>query len=136
MPNYDASRYDPPAPVAQVTLRDLRSGTLLPNVLLLLDTGADITLLPRAAVERLGVKPVGGKDYELLGFDGSRSTAQAVELDMIFLQKVYRGRYLLIDDDRGVLGRDVLASVALLLHGPRQEWSERDAGDGQDRAVP
>jgi Aspartyl protease len=127
MPNYDTSRYDPPAPVAQVTLRDMNSGVLLSNILLLLDTGADVTLLPRAAVERLGVKPVSGKDYELLGFNGSRSTAQAVELDMIFLKKAYRGRYLLIDDDRGVLRRDVLASVALLLHGPRQEWSEQEA---------
>jgi hypothetical protein len=37
MPNYDGSLYDPPAPVAQVTLRDPRSGVLAPNVLLLLD---------------------------------------------------------------------------------------------------
>lgn len=128
MPNYDVSHYDPPAPVGQVTLRDGNSGALLPNVLLLLDTGADITMLPRIAVERLGVKPTSGKGYELLGFDGSRSTAQAVELDMIFLNKAYRGRYLLIDDERGILGRDVLSNVALLLDGPRQEWSEHGCG--------
>ena len=127
MPNYDASHYDPPAPVAQVTLRDINSGALLPSVFLLLDTGADVTLLPRSAVERLGVKPLNGHSYELLAFDGSRSTVQAVELDMIFLQKAYRGKYLLIDDERGVLGRDVLANVVLLLHGPRQEWSEQTA---------
>ena len=130
MPNYDASHYDPPAPVAQVTLRDTNSGALLPNVLLLLDTGADITLLPRMAVDRLGVKPLGGKDYQLLGFDGIPRTAQAVELDMVFLNKAYRGRYLLIDSDHGVLGRDVLSNVVLLLDGPRQEWSEQESGDG------
>jgi hypothetical protein len=124
MPSYDASHFDPPAPIAQVTLREIDGQTLLPNVTLLLDTGADITLLPRAAVERLGVKPLNGAGYELLGFDGSKSTAQAVELDMIFLKKAYRGRYLLIDEERGVLGRDVLASVVLRLDGPRQEWSE------------
>ena len=38
MGNYDASRYEPPAPVAQVTLRNMNDGTLAPNVLLLLDT--------------------------------------------------------------------------------------------------
>ena len=130
MPNYDASRYDPPAPIAQVTLRNMNSGALLPNVFLLVDTGADITLLPRSAAERLGVNPVSGKDYELLGFDGSRSTAQAAELDMIFLNKTYRGKYLLIDDERGVLGRDVLANVVLLLDGPRQEWSEQAKPQG------
>jgi hypothetical protein len=43
---------------------------------------------------------------------------------MIFLNKVYRGRYLLIEDEHGVLGRDVLANVVLRLDGPRQEWSE------------
>jgi len=44
---------------------------------------------------------------------------------LIFLQRAFRGRYLLIDSDRGVLGRDVLASVILLLNGPRQEWSQQ-----------
>lgn len=130
MPDYDASRYDPPAPIAEVTLRDVNSGALQPNVLLLVDTEADITLLPRLAVERLGVKPISGVEYELLGFDGNKSAAPVVELDMIFLRRAFRGRYLLINDDQGVLGRDVLASVALILDGPRQEWQEFQ------RAVP
>lgn len=121
MPNYDALHYSPPAPVAQVSLRDIGSQSLLPNVLLLIDTGADITLLPRAAVEILGVS-TSGTDYELLGFDGTKSTAKAVELDMIFLKKAYRGRYLLIDSEHGVLGREVLCHIALLLNGPAQEW--------------
>lgn len=126
MPAYDASRYDPPAPVAEVSLRgsNAAGGTVVPNVLLLIDSGADITLLPRSAVQRLGVKPEPGPSYELIGFDGTRSTAESVELDMIFLGKAFRGRYLLIDDERGILGRDVLASVSLLLNGPKQEWSE------------
>jgi hypothetical protein len=81
-------------------------------------------LLPRIAVEHLGVKPISGIEYELLGFDGNRSKAQAVELDMIFLQRAFRGRYLLMDGNRGVLGRDVLASIVLLLDGPRREWTE------------
>jgi hypothetical protein len=136
MPSYDASHYDPRAPVARVTLRDMNSGALLPDVLLLLDTGADITLLPRNAVERLGVRPLSGQDYQLLGFDGTPRAAQAVELDVIFLMRVYRGRYLLIDGDHGILGRDVLCNVVLLLNGPRQEWSEREAGEASaSRAV-
>jgi hypothetical protein len=124
MPSYDAAHYDPPAPVAQVSLRPV--GTTAPPVdaFLLLDTGADITLLPRAAVERLGVTPLGGVQYDLLGFDGGRSTALAVELDVIFLQRAFRGRYLLTDHERGILGRDVLSEVVLLLNGPAAEWSE------------
>ena len=90
----------------------------------MLDTGADITLLPRSAVERLGIKPQAGLQYELLGFDGSRSAADVVDLDMIFLERAFRGRYLLIDEEWGILGRDVLSGVSLLLNGPAQEWSE------------
>jgi len=52
------------------------------------------------------------------------SAAEAVELDMIFLRKAYRGLYLIVDSDHGILGRDVLASVALLFDGPNQAWSE------------
>jgi hypothetical protein len=123
MPSYDAVRYNPPAPIARVTLR-ASNGATVPDVLLLLDTGADITLLPRGAVTHLGINSDPSLQYELVGFDGNRTTTQAVDLDMIFLQKAFRGRYLLIDEDRGILGRDVLAGVALLLNGPGQEWSE------------
>ena len=130
MASYDTS-YDPPAPVALVALRDLKGGPLVRDVHLLLDTGADITLLPRTAVEHVGVRPLGGQDYQLIASDGTASTAQAVELEMIFLKKAFRGRYLLIDEDCGVLGRDVLASVVLLLHGPRREWSEQVDDSGQ-----
>jgi hypothetical protein len=125
MPKYDASHYDPPAPVAQVALRHLNGGPLLRDVLLLVDTGADITLLPRAAVERIGVRALTGQDYDLFGFNGTISRAEVVELDMILGNKAYRGRYLLIDEERGILGRDVLANMVLLLHGPRQEWFEQ-----------
>ncbi len=123
MPKYDAVLYDPPAPVARVSLR-APDGATVTDVPLLLDTGADATLLPRAAVARLGMTPDPALEYELIGFDGNRTTTQAVDLDMLFLQKAFRGRYLLIDEDRGILGRDVLASVTLLLNGPGQEWSQ------------
>jgi hypothetical protein len=124
MPDYDASRYDPPAPVALVSLRGSNGQGLIGDVLLLIDTGADITLLPRAAVTPLGIMPQPGTQYELIGHDGTRNTA---DLDMLFLNKAFRGRYLLTDDDHGILGRDVLAALRLLPDGPGQEWSEQQA---------
>jgi Aspartyl protease len=123
MPSYDAVHYDPPAPIAQVMLR-AANGAVVSDVILLLDTGADATLLPRSAITRLGVTPDPALQYELVGFDGKRSTTQAVDLEMIFLQRAFRGRYLLIDEERGILGRDVLASLILLLNGPAGEWSQ------------
>ena len=75
-------------------------------------------------MERLGIKSLPGKEYPVVGFNGAPSMAQAVELDMIFLKKAYRGRYPLIDADHGIWGRDVLSCLVLLLDGPRQRWSE------------
>ena len=124
MPRYDTSHFDPPAPVARVTLRTPQSGATVPDVLLLVDTGADITLLPRTAVERLGVPLLADQQYELMGFEGSRSVAPVVILDLVFLQRAFRGRYLLIEEERGILGRDIINHVSLLLEGPRQQWSE------------
>lgn len=116
-----------------ITIRPHRShrwacaanGARADDVHLLIDTGADTTLLPRNAITRLGITPDPALAYELIGFDGTRSTTHAVDLDMIFLQKAFRGRYLLTDSDRGILGRDVLSSVALLFDGPAREWSQQ-----------
>ena len=123
MPAYDVVTYDPPAPLARVTLRG-PSGATVPDVPLMIDTGADTTLLPANAVARLGVRADPALACELIGFDGNRTTAQAVDLEMLFLRKAFRGRYLLIDRDQGILGRDVLASLVLLLDGPAGEWSQ------------
>jgi len=57
MPRYDGLRYDPPAPVAVVKLQSFAADRSIPDVQLLIDTGADITLLPSEAVSRLGVQP-------------------------------------------------------------------------------
>ncbi len=124
MPSYDAAHFEPPAPVAVVTVREPRSGAIDLNVSLLLDTGADITLLPRAAIEQLGIPLLADQQYELMGFDGSKSLVPAVMLEMVFLRRTFRGRFLLIDDERGILGRDVLKHVVLMLHGPQQQWWE------------
>jgi predicted aspartyl protease len=128
MPRYDASAYDPPAPVAIVTLRPVpggasSAGDSVQDVPLLIDTGADVTLLPRSAVDRMAIARV-IETYELIGFDGTRSEADAVDLDVLLLGKAFRGRYLLTDDNHGVLGRDVLAALRLTFDGPRQEWMQ------------
>ncbi len=59
-----------------------------------------------------------------MGFDGSNSFAPVVMLDLIFLKHAFRGRYLLIEEGRGIMARDILNHVILLLDGPQQQWSE------------
>lgn len=124
MPGYDASHFEASAPVAHVVLRNPHSEATVSDVPMLLDTGADVTLLPRTAVERLGVPLLPDQRYELMSFDGSKSFAPVVMMDLLFLQRAFRGRYLLIEAERGILGRDILNHVTLLLDGPGQQWSE------------
>jgi predicted aspartyl protease len=124
MPSYDDLHFNPPAPVARVALRNSQTGAVVSDVSLLIDTGADVTLLPRSAVESLGITASAGEDYELMGFDGNKSMAPVVILEMIFLGRVFRGRFILIEEDLGILGRNVLNQVSLLLDGPGRKWSE------------
>ena len=60
--------------------------------------------------------------YELMGFDGTRSTALAVHLDLIFLGLTFRGRFLLIDQPEGVLGRNILNHLKVVFNGPGLLW--------------
>ena len=66
-----------------------------------------------------------GASYQLAGFDGSISVVQSADLDLIFLARTIRGRYLLHNQDYGILGRDVINLVSLLMDGPGQVWSAR-----------
>lgn len=114
----------PPAPIAHVALRNLETGALVADVAMLIDSGADITLVPRASADRLGVAVSAGAAYELIAFDGTRSVATSVKLDLHFLNRAFSGRFLLVDQDHGILGRDVLNHLRLLLDGPRSTWTE------------
>jgi predicted aspartyl protease len=125
MPAYDADRFDPPAPVASVTLRHPVTGVSLSDVPMLMDSGADVTLLPHEAVEKLGIAPIAEKVYELQGFDGSLQLAEMAQLELVFLHKRFKGQFLLIDQPIGILGRNILNAVALLLDGPNIQWNEQ-----------
>jgi predicted aspartyl protease len=91
---------------------------------MLIDTGADVTLIPRQVIERLHLEITSARHYELVGFDGSTSLAQVVHVDLVFLGRTFRGQFLLIEGEWGILGRNVLNAVKLLLDGPNFIWSE------------
>lgn len=93
------------------------------DVPLLIDSGADATLLPRSAVESLGLDDTGER-YQLVGFDGTISESAAVLAPLVFLRRSFRGRYLLTQGEVGVLGRDILNHVRLRLDGPGLTWDE------------
>jgi predicted aspartyl protease len=124
MPKYDTENFDPPAPVAYVSVRDPETGASISNIPMLIDTGADITLLPASHVERLGMKPVPDVVYEIQGFDGEPILARMVELELIFLGRKFSGQFLLIDQPTGILGRNILNVLSIHLDGPHGKWEE------------
>lgn len=126
--------FDPPAPTAGVFVRNPQTDFRSRLLELQIDTGADITLLPSSIVElpELGLTIEG--EIEIAAFDLRTSRYRTVQAQVILGNKRISGKYCLIDDEIGILGRDVLNHVALLLDGPAKSWSMIDSIDS-DKAV-
>lgn len=101
MPAYDEVWFDPPAPLARVSLRNPHNAEAVPDVPMLVDSGADVTLIPTTFAVQIGLHADAEESYELMAFDGSISTAPVVQLEMSFLRKTFRGRFQLIDQEWG-----------------------------------
>jgi hypothetical protein len=123
MPPYDGDLFVPPAPVARVIVRHPDRDQSVGDVPMLIDSGADATLLPRSAAMSLGLEGTGER-YQLAGFDGTISESEAVLASLAFLRTNFRGRHLLVDAEVGVIGRDILNHLRLLLDGPALRWEE------------
>ena len=89
---------------------------------MLLDTGADVSLVPREAIA--GESFTSDGQYELEAFDGTRTVSPSIQLEMQFLGKSFRGLFLVIDGDCGIIGRNILNNVSLRLDGPAKTWME------------
>ena len=124
MPKYDAVNFDPPAPVAYVTLRDPATGASLSDVPMLIDTGADVTLLPRGYVDQIGAQPATDIAYEIQAFDGESRLVNMVEMELVLLGRKFTGQFLLIDQPIGILGRNILNALSITFDGPRDRWDE------------
>jgi hypothetical protein len=124
MPAYDATWFAPPAPLARAVLRHPDTGAVWSDVPFLLDTGADVSLVPRAVLHQLGLSVAPDKRYELTGFDGTPTLSPIVRLELVFCRRTFRGQFLLIEQEWGILGRNVLNALALLLDGPGLTWEE------------
>jgi hypothetical protein len=106
MPTYDSNLFDPPAPLARVSLRNFHTGNAVSDVPMLIDSGADLTVLPRTFVDEpgSGIEAVGG--YELEGFDGRKSVAGSVQLELTFPGLTFRGRFVVLDSQKRHPGKE------------------------------
>lgn len=114
-----------PRPLARVSLRALHNGNTVADVPMLIDSGADLTLIPERFIDELRLDLDLNERYELAGFDDHRSVATSAQLDLVFLRRTFRGRFLVVNSESGILGRNVLNHFALVLDGPRLSWQEQ-----------
>ena len=122
MPDYDRRQFDPPAPLAGVLIRRPDHAKSISDVAMLIDSGADVSLIPASCADRLALRGDADEEFALRGFDNSGSVGRAVNAEVVLLGRLFRGRFLIIDQDYGVLGRNVLNHLTLLLDGPRLQW--------------
>ncbi|MFI5398763.1 MAG: retropepsin-like aspartic protease [Candidatus Binatia bacterium] len=127
MPDYDTKGFNPPAPVAYVDLIHPDTGARWSRVPMLLDSGADVTVVPASVADRLGISLAGAPEYELMAYDGTIRPAPAVRLKLVFLDRTFNGQFLLVEQGPGVIGRNVLNAISIVLDGPQLKWSEATA---------
>ena len=123
MTNYDKS-FEPPAPIAKVSLRSIETGKRFTDISMLLDTDADISILPHSYLETLEIKPLKDEEFQLVGFNGAGTSAKVFYLQVIFLGKRFTGKYCVSNDKIGILGRDVLNQVSIHFDGLNLNWQE------------
>lgn len=123
MTKYDES-FEPPAPTAEIIIKNSENGRKISNIPMLLDTGADVSLLPLTKLQELGIKPLENEFYQLQGFQGGEFTAEVFYLQVVFCRKQFSGKYCATDDEIGILGRDVLNQTSLLFNGLNLTWQE------------
>ncbi len=117
MPEYDGKTFTPPAPVAYVTLQNSENNSEIRNVPMLLDTGSDATLIPQFVVEKLALNLSASKIYETEAFNGATGQSSVVRVQMIFLEKNFRGDFLTVLQDYEIIGRNILNQLTLLFDG-------------------
>jgi len=121
MPAYDGERFSPPAPTSTVSITNPDTGARVDHVSVLLDTGADISVLPASAVDALALSFVESV-YDVMAYDETIRQCHAVRAEVVFLRKRFKGQFLVLDQEAGVLGRDVLNHVSLVFDGPKLNW--------------
>lgn len=121
MPAYETVVFDPAAPVARALVRG-PTGERRVGVPLLLDSGADVTLLPRQLANDVGA-PIQAANIPVFTYSGSELICDVVELSIEVFRYRFQGAFLVTEAEIGVLGRDILNLLVLTLDGPREFWT-------------
>jgi len=122
MPAYEHAGFKPPAPVARAVVGAPDGSVEVQDVAMLLDTGADVSVIPRAVADRLGITArLSG--VRLQGYGGAQTEAAVADPRLDVLRYRFRGTFVVSTVEHGVLGRDVLNLLTVTLDGPPVTWS-------------
>ena len=113
---YDTG-HNPPAPMAQVTIANVVQRRRHRNAAALLDTGSDITAIPRSLASEIQIYPIGRIRLEDVQAQTQKALTYAVQLTVVDLI-IPRLEVILTGLDYVILGRDVLNCLYMLLNGP------------------
>jgi len=113
--SYDAESFDPPAPVVDAKLTFGEKQSLV--VKMQIDSGADLTCIPRAVVPTSDELQYGRT--LVAGYEGKVSMKKTCYVGI----RIGKHRFedveaLPIDGDVGLIGRDVLSFLIVTLDGP------------------
>ena len=92
---------------------------------MLLDTGADVSIVPEPVLQALRAEKLAAV-YEIEYLEGTApDTLAAAHLQMQWFGLKFTGRFLVTAAPYGVVGRNILNRVVLVLDGPAQRWDIR-----------
>lgn len=114
---YDLN-FDPPAPILQATVSNVRNRRLHRTFPALLDTGGDITAIPNYCKQSLKLYPI--KQMYIEGIHGARTPIYVYAVHFTFAELVVpRLEVILTPLEFIVMGRDLLNRFDIHLYGPQ-----------------
>lgn len=90
MPVCNSSEFDPPAPTAQVSFVNPETGQRIDSVPMLLDTGADVAVIPQTLARSLNATER-STAYEIGYLESDAGTLPSVRLEMRWLDRSFTG---------------------------------------------
>lgn len=108
---------DPPTPILPIEVVSRESSERTSPLNALLDSGAQVTIVPETELQEIDASPAGAIDLE--GLWGAARTVPMYHVD-IWIGNQYLEHVDLVGgpDDETILGRDVINQLRLLLDGP------------------